>query len=64
MAATLMAAVTLPQAFGERALVFGLAFLTVRLIHVVLLALDVRAEAHVGSAALRLCPPCSPGRQC
>ncbi len=56
MAAMLIAAVALPQAFGERALVFGLAFLAVRLIHVVLLALDVRGEADVGSAALRLVP--------
>ena len=56
MAAMLVAAVALPQAFGERALVFGLAFLTVRLIHVVLLALDVRGEADVGLAALRLVP--------
>ncbi|WP_370587293.1 low temperature requirement protein A [Yimella sp. cx-51] len=56
MAAMLMAAVALPQAFGARALVFALAFLAVRLIHVVLLALDVRGEADVGSAALRLVP--------
>ncbi|WP_253878120.1 low temperature requirement protein A [Promicromonospora umidemergens] len=56
MAAMLVAAVGLPQAFGARALVFGLAFLAVRLIHVALLALDVRAEADVGAAALRLVP--------
>lgn len=56
MAAMLMAAVALPQAFGARALVFALAFLAVRLIHVVLLALDVRGEAGVGLAALRLVP--------
>ena len=61
MAAMLMAAVALPQAFGARALVFALAFLAVRLIHVVLLALDVRGEADVGSAALRLVE-LSPGR--
>ncbi|WP_142026023.1 low temperature requirement protein A [Blastococcus colisei] len=56
MAAMLVAAVALPQAFGARALVFGLAFLAVRLIHVALLALDVRGEANVGAAALRLVP--------
>jgi low temperature requirement protein LtrA len=56
MAAMLVAAVALPQAFGARALVFGLAFLAVRLIHVALLALDVRSEANVGAAALRLVP--------
>ena len=56
MAAMLVAAVALPQAFGERALVFGLAFLVVRLIHVAILALDVRGEADVGPAALRLVP--------
>jgi low temperature requirement protein LtrA len=56
MAAMLVAAVALPQAFGARALVFGLAFLAVRVIHVALLALDVRGEADVGAAALRLVP--------
>ncbi|GHF33528.1 low temperature requirement protein A [Streptomyces griseoluteus] len=56
MAAMLVAAVALPQAFGGRALVFGLAFLTVLLIHVALLALDVRGEADVGAPALRLVP--------
>ncbi|NMO88335.1 low temperature requirement protein A [Actinomycetospora sp. TBRC 11914] len=56
MAAMLVAAVALPQAFGTRAWVFGLAFLAVRLIHVALLALGVRGEAGVGSAALRLVP--------
>jgi low temperature requirement protein LtrA len=56
MAAMLVAAVALPQAFGKRALVFGLAFLAVRLIHVALLALGVRGEAEVGVAALRLVP--------
>ncbi|MFJ8029926.1 low temperature requirement protein A [Streptomyces sp. NPDC096032] len=56
MAAMLVAAVALPQAFGGRALVFGLAFLAVRLIHVALLALDVRGEADVGAPALRLVP--------
>ena len=56
MAAMLVAAVALPQAFGSRALVFGLAFLAVRLIHVAMLALEVRSEADVGAAALRLVP--------
>jgi low temperature requirement protein LtrA len=56
MAAMLIAAVALPQAFGARALVFGLAYLAVRLIHVALLALGVRGEADVGAAALRLVP--------
>jgi low temperature requirement protein LtrA len=56
MAAMLVAAVALPQAFGARAWVFGSAFLVVRLIHVGLLALGVRGEAHVGSSALRLVP--------
>ena len=56
MAAMLVAAVALPQAFGAQALVFGIAFLAVRLIHVALLALDVRGEADVGAAVLRLVP--------
>ena len=56
MAAMLIAAVALPQAFGARALMFALAFLAVRLIHVALLALDVRGEAHLGAPALRLVP--------
>ncbi|MCE0766999.1 low temperature requirement protein A [Pseudonocardia kujensis] len=56
MAAMLVAAVALPQAFGARALVFGLALVAVRLMHVVLLVLDVRGEAAVGAAALRLVP--------
>ncbi|GAB3534990.1 low temperature requirement protein A [Arthrobacter tecti] len=56
MAAMLVAAVALPQAFGAGALVFGLAFLAVRLIHVALLALDVRSDAEVGAPALRLIP--------
>lgn len=56
MAAMLVAAVALPQAFGARALVFGLAFLTVRGIHVALLAIGVWSHADVGVAALRLVP--------
>jgi low temperature requirement protein LtrA len=56
MAAMLVAAVALPQAFGARALVFGIASLAVRLIHVVLLVLAVRGEAAVGASALRLVP--------
>jgi low temperature requirement protein LtrA len=56
MAAMLSAAVALPQAFGARALAFALAFLAVRVIHVALLALDVRGEADVGAAVLRLVP--------
>ncbi|NJC24507.1 low temperature requirement protein LtrA [Arthrobacter pigmenti] len=64
MAAMLVAAVALPQAFGAGALVFGLAFLAVRLIHVALLALDVRSDAEVGAPALRLIPPCSPDLCC
>ncbi|GAB3269687.1 low temperature requirement protein A [Arthrobacter pigmenti] len=56
MAAMLVVAVALPQAFGAGALVFGLAFLAVRLIHVALLVLDVRSDADVGAPALRLIP--------
>ena len=56
MAAMLVAGVALPHAFGARALMFALAFLAVRLIHVALVALDVRGEARLGAHALRLVP--------
>lgn len=56
MAAMLVAATALPQAFGDAALVFGLAFGGVRLLHVGLLLLQARGDDGLRRAVLRLVP--------
>lgn len=56
MAAMLVAAIALPDAFGDRALVFAVAFLCVRLVHLVLLVLETGQSREQRSAAIRLVP--------
>ena len=56
MAATLVAATALPQAFGNAAVVFGLAFGSVRVLHVGLLLLHACGDDDLRRAVLRLVP--------
>ncbi len=56
MAAMLIAATALPQAFGNAALVFGLAFGSVRVLHVGLLLLHACGDDDLRRAVLRLVP--------
>ncbi|KQU70271.1 low temperature requirement protein A [Phycicoccus sp. Root101] len=56
MAAMLVAATALPDAFGSRALLFAVAYLCVRLVHLVLLLLDTGQNREQRSAAMRLLP--------
>ncbi|MDT7712325.1 MAG: hypothetical protein QOG46_1014, partial [Pseudonocardiales bacterium] len=56
MTAMLIAAVALPKAFAEHALIFGLAYLCVRLLHVVLFVRLGRRNAELRAALVRLIP--------
>lgn len=56
MAAMLVAGIALPDAFADRALVFAGAFLCVRLVHLVLLALDTAQSRKQRTAAIHLVP--------
>lgn len=56
MAAMLVAAIALPDAFGDRALVFAAAYLCVRLVHLALLALETWHSRKQRSAAIHLVP--------
>lgn len=56
MAAMLVAAIALPDAFGDRALLFAVAFLCVRLVHLVLLALETWHSREQRSTAIHLAP--------
>ncbi|CAM3452478.1 low temperature requirement protein A [Isoptericola cucumis] len=56
MAAMLVAAIALPDAFAARALVFAVAFLCVRLVHLVLLVLETGHSREQRSAAIHLMP--------
>jgi low temperature requirement protein LtrA len=56
MSAMLVAAIALPEAFGARALVFAVAYLCVRLTHLVLLALETWHNHGQRSTAIRLTP--------
>jgi low temperature requirement protein LtrA len=56
MAAMLVAAIALPQAFARDALVFACALLGVRILHVVLYLLSVRNEPRLRTAVRRLTP--------
>jgi low temperature requirement protein LtrA len=56
MAAMLIAAIALPEAFVDQALVFAVAYLGVRLIHLALFLLETRPRPEAYAAARRLAP--------
>lgn len=56
MAAMLIAATALPNAFGKKALVFAAAYVFVRLMHVVLLLRTTRGDGQLRTATLQLVP--------
>ena len=56
MAAMFVAALAVPDAFGRHALVFGLAFLIVNLMHIALFTLAGRGDADLLAAVLRIAP--------
>lgn len=56
MAAMLVAATALPGAFAARALLFAVAYLCVRLVHLVLLVLETGQSREQRSAAIHLVP--------
>ena len=57
IAAMFIAALAVPGAFGERGVLFGVMFLIVRVMHVVLFALAGRGNKDLSSAVFRLTPP-------
>ncbi len=57
MAALLIVALAVPQAFGENALQFALAYFVVRAMHVLLFYFNSSDEPEVRRAVLRLAPP-------
>jgi low temperature requirement protein LtrA len=61
MGAMLVAALAVPQAFGEDALLFGVAYFAVRGLHLVLYALAGRGDPDLFRAVLRLVPPATVG---
>ena len=56
MAAMLVAGLAAPAAFGEYAIVFGVAYFVVRILHVLLYAVTTRSDPEVFGAVLRLAP--------
>lgn len=54
--AMFIAALAVPNAFGEHGVLFGVAFLTVRVMHVVLYALAGRGNRDLLTAVLRITP--------
>ncbi|HEV7875165.1 MAG TPA: low temperature requirement protein A [Nocardioides sp.] len=56
MAAMMIAAIALPEAFVDRALVFAAAYLWVRLIHLALFLLETGRDPEAHAAAQRLAP--------
>ena len=56
MAAMLAAALAVPAAFGDDALVFALAYLLVRVLHLVLYAIAARDDPDLRGAVLRIVP--------
>jgi low temperature requirement protein LtrA len=56
MAAMMIAAIALPKAFVDQALVFAVAYLGVRLIHLALFLLETRPRPEAHAAARRLAP--------
>lgn len=56
MVAMLVVGLAAPAAFGEYALLFGAAYLVVRVLHVLLYAIATRSDTDVFGAVLRLAP--------
>ena len=56
MAAILVTALAVPDAFDSHAFVFGLAYLAARILHLVLYALAARGHAELGRAVARMVP--------
>lgn len=56
MAAMLVAGLAVPAAFGEYAVLFGIAYFVVRILHVLLYAVTTRSDPEVFGAVLRLVP--------
>ena len=54
--ATFIAALAVPDVFGEHGVLFGVAFLVVRVMHVVLYALASRGDSDLLAAVLRITP--------
>jgi low temperature requirement protein LtrA len=61
MGAMLVAALAVPQAFGDDAVLFGVAYFAVRALHLVLYALAGRGDPDLFRAVLRLVPPATVG---
>src|SRR4051812_21074457 len=57
MAALLVASLAVPRAFGSDAVVFGLAYLAVRAMHIALFALSARTDPRVARLVARLAVP-------
>ena len=61
MAAMLLVGLAVPEAFGADAVLFGLAYLAVRLLHLVLYALAGRSDPDLLGAVLRFAPSATLG---
>ena len=57
MAAMLIAALAVPEAFDEHGVIFGVAYLIVRTMHLALYALAARGDHDLLGAVLRMTPP-------
>ena len=56
MAAMLIAALAVPEAFGDHGVIFGVAYLVVRAMHLALYALAARGDHDLLGAVLRMTP--------
>jgi len=56
MAAMFVAALAVPEAFGDHGVLFGVAFLIVAVLHLALYALSARSEPELFAAILRIAP--------
>ena len=61
MAAMLLVALAVPDAFGDHALLFGVAYLLVRVLHIALYVVGTRADADVLAAVRRMTPTATVG---
>ncbi len=61
MAAMLLAALAVPDAFGDDALLFGLAYLVVKVLHIALYIVGTRGDADVLAAVRRMTPTATIG---
>ena len=55
--AMFVAALAVPDAFGDEGVLFGVAFLVVRLMHLALFAVAARGDRELLAAVVRLTPP-------